>query len=171
MIQLSPERSVHSSVSSGGSRSLEVNIASWDLPKTTQRGTRKARTRKQTPQPWAQRPPTPPSCSGTQLNARSTVHSLLGQLRLIRHMPGRRRDGSQHHQKQRKEKCFRTVTHNVFLFLRLADVCPAPDLWAHSQETLLLTSIIRARRESVVEYLGFQFMYYGLMFPNLKYHS
>lgn len=35
----------------------------------------------------------------------------------------------------------------------------------------LLTSIIRARRESVVEYLGFQFMYYGLMFPNLKYHS
>ena len=79
-------------------------------------------------------------CSSTQLTRASgpcswTSWARQGHARSTR-------DGAQHHETRGEETCSRTVTCDTVSFLRLANVCPAPDLWAYSQETLLLPSLI-----------------------------
>lgn len=72
----------------------------------------------------------------------SVMPLLLDQLGLARGMPELSRDRTQHQEARGEGTRFRTVTCDIVLFLRLASVCPAPDLWACSQETLLLPSLI-----------------------------
>lgn len=107
-------------------------------------------------------------CSGAPLKPRALAYISVGLQPPLREKEGQIPIPREH--KGKKKMLQASNTHHVLL-LDLGNICPVPDLWAYPQEALLLPSIIRAPRESTVEYLGFQFIYIGLVFPNLKYHS